>query len=128
MKPVRVVLRLVTFVVLAAAAGMPACGGGGDMGTNPGGGAELNSGSIPDGGKFDHTFSKAGTFPYHCSIHPEMTGNSVIVDDNSNVASANVSIVGGTPGFTPSTVTIMVGGMVHWTNNGGTTHTITSGN
>jgi len=27
--------------------------------------------------KFSYTFSKAGTFPYFCSIHPKMTGKVI---------------------------------------------------
>jgi plastocyanin len=28
--------------------------------------------------KFSYTFTKAGTFPYFCSIHPKMTGKVVV--------------------------------------------------
>jgi plastocyanin len=28
--------------------------------------------------KFSFTFSKPGTYPYFCSIHPKMTGNVVV--------------------------------------------------
>ena len=28
--------------------------------------------------KFSYTFSKAGTYPYYCSIHPKMTGKVVV--------------------------------------------------
>jgi plastocyanin len=28
--------------------------------------------------KFSHTFTKAGTFPYFCSVHPKMTGQIVV--------------------------------------------------
>ena len=28
--------------------------------------------------KFSFTFSKAGTYPYFCSIHPKMTGSVVV--------------------------------------------------
>jgi plastocyanin len=28
--------------------------------------------------KFTFTFSKAGTFPYFCSIHPKMTGKVIV--------------------------------------------------
>jgi plastocyanin len=28
--------------------------------------------------KFSYTFSKAGTYPYFCSIHPKMTGKVVV--------------------------------------------------
>jgi len=28
--------------------------------------------------KFSYTFSKAGTYPYFCSLHPKMTGKVVV--------------------------------------------------
>jgi plastocyanin len=28
--------------------------------------------------KFSYTFTKAGTYPYYCSIHPKMTGQVVV--------------------------------------------------
>ena len=28
--------------------------------------------------KFSYTFSKAGSFPYFCSVHPKMTGKVVV--------------------------------------------------
>jgi plastocyanin len=28
--------------------------------------------------KFSYTFTKAGTFPYYCTIHPKMTGTIVV--------------------------------------------------
>jgi plastocyanin len=35
-------------------------------------GNELNSGNIPSNGTWSHTFTTAGTYPYHCTIHPAM--------------------------------------------------------
>ena len=35
-------------------------------------GNELNSGNIPANGTWSHTFAAAGTYPYHCTIHPAM--------------------------------------------------------
>jgi plastocyanin len=35
-------------------------------------GNELNSGNIPASGTWSHTFTAAGTYPYHCTIHPAM--------------------------------------------------------
>src|ERR1700722_17462582 len=28
--------------------------------------------------KFSYTFTKAGTYPYYCSVHPKMTGQDVV--------------------------------------------------
>jgi plastocyanin len=36
------------------------------------------SGNIPTGATFDNTFSAAGTFTYHCRIHPAMTGTITV--------------------------------------------------
>jgi plastocyanin len=27
---------------------------------------------------FEHTFTKAGTFPYYCQLHPTMTGKVIV--------------------------------------------------
>src|SRR5215510_12157241 len=37
-----------------------------------------NSGSIVPGGTFTRTFSTAGTFTYHCSIHPNIVGTVTV--------------------------------------------------
>ena len=42
-------------------------------------GSELASDSIGDGATFDHTFTAEGTFAYHCTIHPYMTGKIVVL-------------------------------------------------
>src|SRR5262245_26363577 len=87
-------------------------GGGGGGG---GGGVELNSGGVPPGGVYQHTFANAGSFPYHCTIHAAMTGNTVTVNASSNNDSAFVQIVSSaSPGFSPSSVTIKPGGHVRW--------------
>jgi len=28
--------------------------------------------------KFTYTFTKTGTYPYYCSIHPKMTGKVIV--------------------------------------------------
>ncbi len=38
----------------------------------------FNSGNLDKGKTFSHTFNTAGTFGYHCSIHPFMTATVVV--------------------------------------------------
>lgn len=38
----------------------------------------FDSGNIAPGGTFSHTFTTAGTFPYHCKIHSTMTAKVVV--------------------------------------------------
>ena len=38
----------------------------------------FNSGSIAPGATFSKTFSNAGTFVYHCTIHPGMVGTVTV--------------------------------------------------
>ncbi len=38
----------------------------------------FDSGMIPKDGTYQHTFSTAGTYPYHCTIHSSMTGTVVV--------------------------------------------------
>jgi plastocyanin len=37
-----------------------------------------NSGIVAPGGQFSRTFPNAGTFSYHCAIHPGMVGTVVV--------------------------------------------------
>jgi plastocyanin len=87
-----------------------------------GGGVELNSGNIPNGSSFSHTFTTAGSFSYHCSIHAGMTG-TVVVNSGGSTMDTSMAMVtfNGYP-----TVTLKTGGTVHWNNSSGTTHTVTS--
>lgn len=34
----------------------------------------FGSPGLPSGGTFAHKFTQAGTYAYHCSIHPSMNG------------------------------------------------------
>ena len=36
--------------------------------------AEIKSANLNKGDTFEYNFTKIGTYPYHCSIHPSMTG------------------------------------------------------
>src|SRR5437762_11597813 len=37
-----------------------------------------NSGIVAPGGRFSFSFQTAGTFPYHCTIHPGMVGTVAV--------------------------------------------------
>ena len=37
-----------------------------------------NSGTVAPGGQFSFAFQTAGTFPYHCMIHPGMVGTVIV--------------------------------------------------
>ena len=36
------------------------------------------SDTLPPGGTYTKKFDKAGEYPYHCSIHPSMTGKVIV--------------------------------------------------
>jgi plastocyanin len=41
----------------------------------------FNSGVLPAGSAFEHTFDTPGAYPYFCAIHPEMEGTITVVGD-----------------------------------------------
>lgn len=41
-------------------------------------GGSFDTGSIADGASASVTFNTAGTFPYHCTFHAQMTGSIVV--------------------------------------------------
>ena len=48
---------------------------------SPDSGKEFDSGLtklINKGESFEHTFTKAGTFPYYCQLHPTMLGKVIV--------------------------------------------------
>ena len=38
----------------------------------------FSSDSLPNGASFSFTFTRPGTYPFHCSIHPSMKGMVVV--------------------------------------------------
>jgi plastocyanin len=38
----------------------------------------FESGNMAKGATFSHTFNQKGTFDYHCTIHPSMTGKIIV--------------------------------------------------
>jgi hypothetical protein len=104
-----------------------------------GSGAEL-SGSLPSSGtQYVHTFTKAGAFPYGCTIHPScasLQGTIVVVGAGTAIQNRvlAVTLSGGGSGpygsvcssLSVSTDTVMVGDQVTWTNTSTLPHTVTS--
>jgi plastocyanin len=41
-------------------------------------GGAWNSGNVNGGSSFDFKFNSAGTFTYHCTIHPNMVGTVIV--------------------------------------------------
>jgi plastocyanin len=63
-------------------------------------GSELASGSLADGATFDHTFTATGTFTYHCTVHPYMTGKIVVLAAGAALpATDTAAATGGRPGM-----------------------------
>ena len=53
--------------------------GYGNTGGGGGGGALELNGNLPSSGNtYSHMFNTAGTFNYHCTIHPGMNGSIVV--------------------------------------------------
>ena len=40
--------------------------------------ADFSSNTLSTGGSFTFTFARPGTYTYHCSIHPSMTGTIIV--------------------------------------------------
>ncbi len=79
-----------------------------------------NTGILNTGQSGFHPFNTAGSFPYHCAIHPSMRDTITVV------APADVEIGIGDNFFDPPVVQINVGETVQWTNNGAMSHTATA--
>jgi plastocyanin len=49
-------------------------------------GNAFDSGNIANGATFSFTFTTAGTFPYHCAIHPSMTARVIVTTATSTAS------------------------------------------
>ena len=97
--------------------------------SDPNSAVQWDSGSLATGKSFSFTFTKAGTYPYHCSFHPSMHGTIIV--KAAVVAPAKkvirASSVNGHFVFSAKKVTIHVGTKVMWQNTTtGVAHTVTS--
>lgn len=56
-----------------------------------------NSGTIPSSLTFEHTFTQAGSFLYHCTLHPSMTGRIVVQAPATPVTPSTTPTITATP-------------------------------
>ena len=113
----------------------------------------FNSGVMPVGTAFEHTFDAPGTYPYFCAIHPGMvatvnvvgdtpaqtedvtvepppsvetlaTGDGTDPADAVGTGPVEASIVDLT--FQPATIEVDAGASVTWTNEDSVPHTVTA--
>ena len=122
-------MRLRRILVLAPLAILTSCYGS----SNPGSGSVLDSGTLGTGGRYAKKFDQAGSFPYHCAVHPGcagLKGRVVVVDASVTLGGSTLGISQGDGGscFTLSAAldSVHVGETVTWTNNSVANHTITS--
>lgn len=77
------------------------------------------------GGEATLEFAVAGDYPYFCRHHPDMTGVVHVVPGGPDPVTVHI-----TPGppmaFSPTDVTVGVGGSITWINDSTAHHTVTS--
>ncbi|MBI5681174.1 MAG: cupredoxin family copper-binding protein [Methanobacterium sp.] len=61
----------------------------------------FNSGDLTTGMSYNYTFNQTGSFSYHCSIHPSMTGTVVVStnDPSNSNTSTNTNSGGSGPKY-----------------------------
>ncbi len=86
------------------------------------GDGSFDSGMLSNGQSFTFVFSTAGTFPYVCQFHSNMS--AVIYVGTPGGMTHEISIANFA--FSPADLTISVGDTVRWTNNDAASHTATA--
>ncbi len=130
-------LVLITFAGLVAASSLLLGCGKSSSPTNPGGGigggggggggganTPFDSGTLTAPAAFSHAFPTAGTVTYHCNFHVSL-GMVGTINISAAAADSIVNVTASGTTFSPSTITIKPGGIVHWNIASGT-HTVTS--
>jgi plastocyanin len=109
---------------------------------------QFSSPNLGQNGTYEHTFTTAGRYAYHCAIHPGMTGSITVQNGDGSVPTAGPSNTptmtrtpqptntpGGAPmtdvsvvdfSYSPATINVQQGATVRWTNNGAAPHTVSS--
>lgn len=65
----------------------------------------FDSGGMSGGGTFQQTFPTAGTYAYHCSIHPTMQGTVTVVSSTAPAGTSTVASTATQPAATNTPVT-----------------------
>jgi len=60
--------------------------------TSDPGSAELNSGDLAQDQSYTHTFTTAGTFPYHCDYHPKMLASITVLAAGAAPAATSTAL------------------------------------
>jgi len=66
------------------------------------------NGTVPAGTTFTHTFTTAGVFTYHCSIHKFMKGTVKVLAESSSSTTASASSTNAVPEFPFVTVGVVL--------------------
>ncbi len=139
----RTPVRLASVIAIVATAGfLSSCGSSGKNSyaapVAPAAPGELNGSLSSTGSQYAHTFMTAGTFTYHCTIHPacgSLQGSVTVVAPA--VAIQNrvlaITITGGSAApyascssLSQQADSVHVGDQVTWTNNSPLPHNVTS--
>lgn len=105
----------------------------------------FDSGSLAPSGAFTHRFAVAGTFPYRCDFHPDMTGTVVVAPSDGSPPPPPVAVPAPAPAsprassssstasltiedfrFNPSPLTVATGTAITVLNAGRAAHTATA--
>jgi len=73
-------------------------------------GSTLASGDLSQGKSYTHTFTKAGTYTYHCTIHPFMHGTVIVSGGSATGGSMNGSGMGSMGSMGPMTTLALLTG------------------
>lgn len=83
----------------------------------------FDSGNLASGDRFSWTPEAPGTYSYHCTYHPGMTGTITVTEGE---AGEDVEIEIESFAFHPQNVTVTTGTTIIWTNLDSTGHTVTA--
>lgn len=113
---------LLAVLTTVAVIGCSDKGTSGSSNTTPGSsGPELSSSVLSTSQTYSHTFNTAGSFHYHCGVHPTMKATITVIAGGS-ATQEHVTI----QNFTLPNLTVNVGSTVTWTNNDSAPHSVIS--